>query len=282
MNFNKIILNHIPLWRGQKLMGVRYGPSIIDSMIRNLFNNDVVIDSHLIDEKILNKTNNPQIISNMIQNNLENIFKNHKQGELIINLGGDHGISVGSIPPMVRKYPDLKVLWFDAHADINSPRTSLSGNFHGMPVNLISELYMNNSPLLLRNLSYFGIRDLDLSETEIIKNENINYYSSKEINKNSIQNIIDDVNSYHNLENSKIHLSIDIDGLDPKYCPSTGTPSVEGMELDDVCEIVNKITKIGEIVSLDLVEFNPLIGNEEDVEKTYNSIERILVNILKH
>lgn len=54
------------------------------------------------------------------------------------------------------------------------------------------------------------------------------------------------------------------------------------MELDDVCEIVNKITKIGEIVSLDLVEFNPLIGNEEDVEKTYNSIERILVNILKH
>ena len=242
----------------------------------------VVIDSHLIDDKILNKTNNPQIISNMIQNNLENIFKNHNPGELIINLGGDHGISVGSIPPMIRKYPDVKVLWFDAHADINSPRTSLSGNFHGMPVNLISELYVNNSPLLLKNLSYFGIRDLDLSEIEIIKNENINYYFSEEINKNSIQNIIDDVNSYHDLETSKIHLSIDIDGLDPKYCPSIGTQSVEGIELDDVCEIVNKITKIGENVSLDLVEFNPLIGNEEDVEKTYNSIDRILVNILKH
>ena len=137
MKFTKIIINHIPLWKGQKLKGVKYAPPIIDVMIRNLLNKqDIDIESNLIDFKVLNKPYNYQEISTIINDHLNKTYVNHKSGELIINLGGDHGISVGSIPPMVKKYPELRVLWFDAHADINSIETSLSGNFHGMPVNI--------------------------------------------------------------------------------------------------------------------------------------------------
>jgi arginase len=280
MKFNKLIINHIPLWRGQTLKGVKYGAPLIDVIIRNIIGNKIEIESNYIDEKILNKTDNYKVISNIIQDYIHPKINNIQSGELIINLGGDHGISVGTIPPILNKFPDLKVLWFDAHADINSVNSSISGNFHGMPVNIISELSHNNNPLLLKNLSYFGIRDLDEAEKIIIKENEINSYSINELKEKSIKSIVDDVINYHNLEKNKVHLSIDIDGIDPKYCPSTGTKSDNGMELDDVCNIIKNVKDLSEIVSIDLVEFNPLIGNEQDVEQTFKSIEKLLNHLL--
>ena len=82
------------------------------------------------------------------------------------------------------------------------------------------------------------------------------------------------------LNNNPVHLSLDIDGLDPEFCPSTGTRSGKGLLVSDVVELCRRIKETGNLVSIDLVEFNPLIGNESDVEKTVSSIEKILRSFL--
>ena len=131
MHYKRLILNHIPLWKGQKKLGVKYAPALIDSLIRNIVQDKIPIKTNLIDESIINKNDNFSDISKVIKKKLESSFREYKSGDLIINIGGDHGISINSIPPMISKFNNLQVLWFDAHADINSPESSISGNLCG-------------------------------------------------------------------------------------------------------------------------------------------------------
>lgn len=278
MSFSRLLINRIPLWRGQTRKGVRYAPAILESMTHEIVNNRYPIVSNFVKDGCLNHSNDYRNSIKSINNNFLNNIPEHKSGDLVLNLGGDHGIAMGTIPPMLVKYPNLKVVWVDAHADINSPITSISGNFHGMPVYFISELcekeYDYNifkNKLLLKDLTYFGVRDIDNAEKEILEKYNI---------KNYIKRDIDDLIETNDLNNNPVHLSLDIDGLDPDFCPSTGTRSGEGLLVSEVVELCRRIKETGNLVSIDLVEFNPLIGDENDVEKTVSSVEKILRSIL--
>lgn len=287
MSFSRLLINRIPLWRGQTRKGVRYAPAILESMTHEIVNNRYPIISNFVKDGCLNNSSDYKNSINSINYNFLNNIPEHKSGDLVLNLGGDHGIAMGTIPPMLVKYPNLKVVWVDAHADINSPITSLSGNFHGMPVYFISELcekeYDYNifkNKLLLKDLTYFGVRDIDDAEKEILEKYNIQNYLKSDIDDKGISNIIDELIETNDLNNNPVHLSLDIDGLDPEFCPSTGTRSGKGLLVSDVVELCHRIKKTGNLVSIDLVEFNPLIGNESDVEKTVSSIEKILRSFL--
>ena len=287
MSFSRLLINRIPLWRGQTRKGVRYAPAILESMTHEIVNNRYPIISNFVKDRCLNHSNDYKNSIIGINNNFLNNIPEHKNGDLVLNLGGDHGISIGTIPPMLVKHPNLKVIWVDAHADINSPITSISGNFHGMPLYFISELcdkeYDYNifqNKLLLKDLTYFGVRDMDDAEKKILEKHNIQNYIKKDINDKGISNVIDDLIEKNDLNNNPIHLSLDIDGLDPDFCPSTGTRSGEGLLVSEVVELCRRIKETGNLVSIDLVEFNPLIGDENDVEKTVSSVEKILRSIL--
>jgi arginase len=134
-----------------------------------------------------------------------------------------------SIP---RAYPDACVIWIDAHADINTPETTESGNIHGMPVSFLLGIagdipeFSWVKPVLKPNrLVYIGLRDLDSGEKRILKQHGIKAFSMHEVDKWGIGKVVemalDAVNPNRDLP---IHLSFDVDALDPSVAPSTGTP----------------------------------------------------------
>ena len=182
-----------------------------------------------------------------------------------------------SVDYYLNKYREkLSVLWIDAHADINTQETSTSKNRHGMPVscllNLMPHWYElpNNNHTYLKpeNIIYIGIRDLDPPEVDIINKLNIKY--SRELTPEIL-----DVIKNHPAK--KVHISFDIDGLDPKFAPCTGTIADTGLTSKDVTDIIDIV--YDKLISMDLVEFNPLIGSITEVLKTLEPIIQILEKI---
>ena len=201
-------------------------------------------------------------------------------------IGGDHSQSFATINAILQKYPNLKVLWVDAHADINTRNTSLSNNIHGMPVSGLMGLMKKESwnekwlaqTLQPQNIIYLGIRDLDEAEKQFIKKYNIENYSSKFIKEIGIKPILKNIKKKWRGE--PVHISFDIDSLDELIAPATGTPVPEGLSLQDSFEIIKTLK--AEIISFELVEFNPdLAKTPEELEKTENAVKNILSYLLK-
>lgn len=177
-------------------------------------------------------------------------------------LGGDHSVGQPSVLASlakVKKTDDLLVIWIDAHADLNTYDSSITKNFHGMPVAGLLGLepaWINCYQVLpSNNLLYFGIRDLDAFEREKIKELNIFNTSDVGVLKSEIEKRIELNN------NVKIHISWDVDSLDPKYLDSTGTIADKGLHPDDIINLLNYVGK--RAIALDIVEYNPLLGNDK-------------------
>merc|ERR1711874_95272 len=200
-----------------------------------------------------------------------------ESGQFCLSLGGDHGIATGSISGVKAVYKDLKVIWIDAHADINVPEESPSGNYHGMPVahllGWIKKGYFPNfewleleDNLMIKpeDIVYIGLRDLDEGEKRNLVKHNIKCYTMHHVDKLGIANVMDEIVDYFKLKDSKvpIHISLDIDGIDPIHAPGTGTRSKGGLNEREAHYILRELNNYKCIVSMDLVEINPLLDRE--------------------
>ncbi len=214
--------------------------------------------------------------------NLENLHnENNKVNDIKMNIGGDHSMAISTVSNSLNRYPDLKVIWFDAHPDINTYQESLSKNYHGMPLSFLSGLdtdkrinFIKNY-LKLDNLLYIGIRDIDDFEQKIIDKYKIKYIKCSDFN-NDFENCKLIIQEF--IKNSNIHISFDVDCLDPKYMPSTGTRFMNGLELSLVKQILDllhdyHLNKQIDICNLDLTEINFEIGSKLD---NFNSLANVL------
>jgi arginase len=209
------------------------------------------------------------------------VYHHVKMGRFALQIGGDHSMAMGTISGIARGIKerlgeDIKVVWVDAHADINTPSTTETGNLHGMPVSFLTNLVTEKveglewiEPCLKpENLVYIGLRDVDKDEKEIIKKYNIKAFSMHEIDRYGIGQILD--MTIEHLSKGKngqspIHLSFDIDALDPTVASSTGTPVRGGLTFREGHYICEALHATGRLVGLDMVELNPAIGdNHED------------------
>ncbi|KAH9283339.1 Arginase-2, mitochondrial [Echinococcus granulosus] len=176
----------------------------------------------------------------------ECVSKSVSENDMTLILGGDHSIGIGSIAGHLKTFPNSFVVWVDAHADINTPGSSESRHTHGMPLSFLltqtsklipqTQGFENIKPVLEANqLLYIGLRDVDLPELKFIKELNIPYFDMHDVKRLGIQNVMEitlkTIMRY--CPNCHIHLSFDIDGLDPKYAPSTGTPVPGGLSLEE-------------------------------------------------
>lgn len=197
-----------------------------------------------------------------------------------INVGGDHSMSISTVSHSLNTTPNVKVLWIDAHPDINTPKSSPSGNFHGMPLSFLTgisyhpkfDFIINKLPF--ENLMYIGIRDIDPFEMNVIKEKNIAIVDKKTVEKNDFH----DIENF--IGNSPVHISFDVDSIDPKEIKSTGTPVDNGLSSDSVSKLF-KMLKYKNIISLDVTEFNPKIGSDYDVYKTKYTVEKIVEKLIK-
>lgn len=189
------------------------------------------------------------------------------QGIIPITLGGDHSIAIGTVAGSASYYTDLGVIWVDAHADINPPAQSLSGNLHGCPVSFVTGLAGSPkhfdwvpSCLPLGRLVYIGLRDVDEAEKLIIRQNKIKAYSMYDVDKYGIGEVMRQALEYLG-SNSPIHLSFDVDALDPSVVPATGTPVRGGLTFREGHFICEELWQSGRLIAMDLMEVNPLLGD---------------------
>lgn len=194
------------------------------------------------------------------------------RGNLPLILGGDHAIAIGTISGAAKEFGNnLGVVWIDAHTDINTEKSSPSGNIHGMPIAALlgyvdprlSNILFEGKKISGDKVLIVAARDIDPGEFTMVKQENVHLLDMDTIRRSGINNIcqqISQIIAEWNVDN--IHLSIDIDSLDPKFVPGTGTPVDNGLSPNELFDLIDTITKTQKVRSVDVVELNPLLDNE--------------------
>jgi arginase len=212
--------------------------------------------------------------------------KSSEEKSFTLTLGGDHSIAIGSIGGSLLARPDLGVVWVDAHGDFNTPATSPSGNIHGMPLAFLSGVmkqYSLPSFSWLKNfltpdqLVLVGIRSIDLEEKALMKSWGVHVFSMTEIDRYGIGEVMERAKAILNKNGKRpLHLSYDIDAIDPHYAPSTGTRVRGGLNYREAHYIAEAMAETGNLVGMDLVEINPRLGY---VDPAHRAEENITVEI---
>jgi arginase len=166
-----------------------------------------------------------------------------------------------------RKQKEIGVIWIDAHGDMNSPETTPSGNIHGMP---LAVCLGKGAPELLgiggdfRKLNparvvLIGVRSLDQREQEFIRESGITVFSMADIDRLGIYNVMAEALRIATLETHALHVSLDMDSLDPSEAPGVGTPALGGLTYREAHTIMEMIADTGSLGSLEIVEINPIL-----------------------
>jgi len=184
-------------------------------------------------------------------------------------LGGDHSLAMGSIAGVARHHrargERVGVIWVDAHTDMNVPETSPSGNIHGMP---LAVLLGHGPPSLLaiggdapslhvEDVAIIGVRDVDRSETSLVHTSGVRVYPMSEIDRRGIGAVIDEAIELVSRHTTGIHLSFDLDGVDPRDAPGVGTPVHGGLSFRESHFICEAVAATQRLTSMDMVELNP-------------------------
>jgi arginase len=190
--------------------------------------------------------------------------------EFPLMLGGDHSIALGSITGVTRVYKDICVLWIDAHADFNTEETTPSGNIHGMILAALAGL--GNSDLTgiggwapkldLQKIVIVGVRDLDPGERELLRTHHIHVFTMSDIDQRGISNVMYEALSIAGKASDGIHLSLDMDALDPVHAPGVGTPVRGGLTYREAHMAMELIADTGHLIGMDVVEVNPILDQE--------------------
>ncbi|MCP4722437.1 MAG: arginase [Desulfobacteraceae bacterium] len=273
----KISIIGVPMDFGQMLRGVDMGPAAIRytgliPRLRELGHK--VIDAGDINIPIrdfdVNTDKDETKYLQEITQICESIYKTGskliQKGYFPLFLGGDHSIAAGTVAAVTDDKQPTGLIWIDAHADFNTPQTSPSGNIHGMPLAaLIGEGYESlvnigkpGAKIHPDNVVMICQRDIDIMEKKRIKKSGITIFTMRDIDEQGISSIASKA-LMQLIHLKKIHLSIDMDALDPVEAPGVGTPVPGGMSYREAHLLMEILSDSGKISSMDLVEINPIL-----------------------
>ncbi len=272
----------VPMDLGAGRRGVDMGPSAIriagvSEKLQSL--GHIVIEEGDISTKIpeQQKVKNPKLkylpeivrACTLLASKTEKILEG---GGFPLILGGDHSIAIGTIAGVSNycqaQKKKLGVIWVDAHGDMNTDVTSPSGNIHGMPLAAsiglgaleLTSIGGDYQKLDPKNLVMIAIRDLDAGEKAAIRKNNITIFTMEDIDKHGMAVII--TKALHKLKDVDfIHVSFDLDAMDPKECPGVGTPVKGGLEYREAHLIMETLSTNNRMHSLEVVETNPILDN---------------------
>ncbi|MBP1873476.1 Arginase [Ensifer adhaerens] len=216
--------------------------------------------------------NNLQIVAAFARALHDSVHDTVRKGHFPIILGGDHALSMGSVSGMARYAAEvgrpLFVLWLDAHADFNSPATSPSGNMHGMPVAFFcgqaefTPILPADRPMVdPTKVFQVGIRSVDDREREEIAEHGVRVYDMRAVDElgmaHIMRHILDEVRSANGL----LHVSLDVDFMDPELAPGVGTTVPGGATFREAHLIMEMLWESDLVSSLDVVELNPFLDD---------------------
>lgn len=250
----------LPFDNGANVRGSRYSPTILVPMMESHF---PVQDVHFINMKQQLRLSFGEAFLK-----LWHILEDH----ICVNIGGDHTVAIATVfasNAVCRKnHQSLGVLWLDAHADFNTPQTSLTQNLHGMPVatlvgHCLPVLSFGES-LETSQFGYFGVRDVDEEEQN-----RLNTYNMKTLH--TCEEVEQWMTSF-----DKVHVSFDCDCITAQELPAVSTPVPDGPSLACVGHIFDVVRKSGKLMSVDIVEYNP------DYDDENNTSANVIVDLMGH
>ena len=281
----KIRILGVPLDLGQSRRGVDMGPSAVgvaglEARLEAL--GHVVEDGGNIAVAIAEqkKSGDPHAkylkeITATCTKHAEAVFKTLEAGKFPFVLGGDHSVAAGTVAGVAeffrqqRRVQEQKVglIWIDAHADINTPETSPSGNVHGMPLAAImglgpaelADIYGFKPKVHAENCVLVGVRDVDAREKENIKETGIEVYTMRDIDERGMRTIIEEALRVAGRGTAGYHVSLDMDWIDPEDAPGVGTPVRGGASYREAHLAMEIIADHGRMTSFEIVEVNPVI-----------------------
>lgn len=195
-----------------------------------------------------------------------------RDGAIPLVLGGDHSLGAGSVAAAsawardARQQP-IGLIWVDAHGDMNTPATSLSGNVHGMPLAAL----LGDEPAELARIGgsspkvspahtvLVGVRNLDEREKDAVRRSAVHVFTMKDIDRQGIASIVEQAVRLASEETAGIHVSFDMDVCDPAIAPGVGTPVKGGLDYREAHMVMEIVADCGRLTSLDMVEVNPTL-----------------------
>lgn len=269
----------VPLFYGCDTEGVENGPDKLRELgLVELFerNNNNVLDKGNVEVPV--SSPDKKYKSDRLMKYLDEIVETcHnlasevddtlRSGRMPFTIGGDHSLVMGSLAGVSSVIgDDYAVIWIDAHADINTDKTSHSGNVHGMPLassmgighDILTSIYHDVPKIRDRNVYIIGARSIDDGEQALIEERGLNVWGIEDVQSRGMDAIITELLSKIADSGVKdIHISYDIDSLDKSLVPGTGTPVENGLQLEESKDLVEAIIRTGKVRSIDFVEFNP-------------------------
>lgn len=193
-----------------------------------------------------------------------------KENEFPLILGGDHSLALGSISGVAQVYPNVGILWIDAHADFNTTGTTPSGNIHGMILAALAGLGDKRltdiggwSPKInMDTIVIIGARDLDAGEKNLLREHHIHVFTMSDIDHRGIGEVMQQALAIAGRGNQPIHVSFDMDSLDPREAPGVGTPVRGGLSYREAHFAMELISQSQQMVSMDMVEVNSILDRE--------------------
>jgi len=204
-----------------------------------------------------------------------------QEGRFPLVLGGDHSVGIGSLAGVLRARPDTGVIWVDAHADLNTPETSGSGNMHGMPLGLLMDhpdggydfstlpgfdFLVDGPRIKPEQLVYVGLRDVDPMERVWIRKLGIKTFTMTDVDFLGIGQVMKQ--ALEHLKGRPLHLSYDIDSVDPVLAPATGTKVRGGLTYREAHFVAEFVAQSGDLASAEIVEVNPNLSCDDGANET--------------
>lgn len=270
---------------GVHIDGAHIGPVQLSSDLQSFYKGDRI--SFVQDEGILKSRNlsdrrkNEYDIDKFNTSVYKAIVENYKEDIFPILLGGDHSVAVASALASAKKYTDIGIIWIDAHGDFNTFDTTVTGNIHGLPLAAITgyknhelRYFHDGNVINTQNAVIVGARSLDPAEKDNLRYAGVTVFTTEDIKARGVESIMNEAFEIAGKRTKGIHVSFDLDVIDPTIAPGVSVPEYDGINLEEAMAINKYVAShIDKVVSYDLVEYNPL----RDLER---KTEQIAVNLV--
>ncbi len=208
-----------------------------------------------------------QPLAAMCQQLAQTVSEAMREGCFPLIIGGDHSLSMGSVNGVAHHAKRIGLLWIDAHGDFNTAATTPSGNIHGMSAAALTGRGHETLTTILAtvpavreaNVVYVGVRDLDPLEKVAMREAGVHVFTMHDVDKQGMAEVMEDAIRLAGTGTNGIHLSFDMDSLDPNDAPGVGTPVPGGLTYREAHLAMEMIAESGKLISMDLVEVNPIL-----------------------
>ncbi|WP_085504899.1 arginase [Thalassobacillus devorans] len=277
----KLSILGVPMDLGQNRRGVDMGPSAIRyaGVLERLEKLELAIEDLGNVEIAQQKGEQKELVDNL--RNLNEVMEGNEklaqrvddiieEGSFPLILGGDHSIAIGTLAGVSKHYENLGVIWYDAHGDLNNNETSPSGNIHGMPLAVslgighqrLVNIHGYQPKVKPENIVIIGARSLDAGERELIKEKGIKVFTMHEVDRLGMSAVMQETIEYLKDRTDGLHLSLDLDGLDPDTAPGVGTPVMGGLSYRESHLAMEMLHESGLVTSAEFVEVNPILDEK--------------------